>query len=610
MSGSLIPNGKQQYFDANGTPLAGGKVYYYIPYTTTAKNTWQDINLSILNTNPIILDAAGECIAWGAGAYRQQVYDVNNNLIWDQYTYGINPAGSNFVSQEEVQTATQGQTIFTLTTITYTPGINSLVVFVNGSKQLVNINYTETSSSVVTFASGLNVGDVVDFYASLPASAQNLSNAVTVAYNPPFTNGVATNVQAKLSQYVSVKDFGAKGDGTTDDTTAFQNAVNYATTNNRTLFVPTGTYVLSSQITKASSANGLNIIGENAIGTILNYASLPANTSLFLIIGVESNTNSVISDLTFNGNTTSTAIEVQQQNFQLIQRCLFNTNKIGITLTTSTGYTEYCVATDCIFQGCYQALFYNNTTTSFNSFHGSGLKHCQIAEVSGSTLSPIQIGGSTTANNNFVVYNAVLDFQCWKTNTSTPIIQNNSTSNIINFYGTITVENFSGSNVTLGGGSKIWYAGQFTSNSNYSYPGTLIFVYDIYSNSSGAPFATLKPFKIPSKVLAAGYNNIYDFGYIPGAGSAQSFLITINFTSSADPWELAYLLIVYTGNGGSNSSVTTLAQIANYYGGNHSAPVFSMVGDVLIALGTGWPASTISCVGVVQSHANLGDLLL
>ena len=31
----------------------------------------------------IILDSAGECIAWGSGAYRQQIYDVNDNLIWD-----------------------------------------------------------------------------------------------------------------------------------------------------------------------------------------------------------------------------------------------------------------------------------------------------------------------------------------------------------------------------------------------------------------------------------------------------------------------------------------------------------------------------------------------
>jgi len=83
MSG-ILPNGKQQFIDSNGNPLASGKVYYYIPSTTTFKNTYQDPALTILNTNPIQLDANGQCIAYGNGSYRQQVYDVNNNLIWDQ----------------------------------------------------------------------------------------------------------------------------------------------------------------------------------------------------------------------------------------------------------------------------------------------------------------------------------------------------------------------------------------------------------------------------------------------------------------------------------------------------------------------------------------------
>jgi hypothetical protein len=89
MSGSLIPNAKQQFLDANGNPLAGGFVYYYIPSTTTFKNTYQNAALTILNTNPIVLDSAGECIAYGVGSFRQIVTDVNGNLIWDQPTISL-----------------------------------------------------------------------------------------------------------------------------------------------------------------------------------------------------------------------------------------------------------------------------------------------------------------------------------------------------------------------------------------------------------------------------------------------------------------------------------------------------------------------------------------
>lgn len=81
---SLLPNGKQHFDDNNGRPLVGGRVYYYIPNTSTPKDTWQDEAMTILNTNPIILDARGECTAWGYGSYRQVVRDFFGNLIWDR----------------------------------------------------------------------------------------------------------------------------------------------------------------------------------------------------------------------------------------------------------------------------------------------------------------------------------------------------------------------------------------------------------------------------------------------------------------------------------------------------------------------------------------------
>lgn len=51
--------GGQQYFDDNGRPLAGGKLYFYLSETETDKDTYSDEDESTLNTNPVVLDAAG-----------------------------------------------------------------------------------------------------------------------------------------------------------------------------------------------------------------------------------------------------------------------------------------------------------------------------------------------------------------------------------------------------------------------------------------------------------------------------------------------------------------------------------------------------------------------
>lgn len=92
LAATLLPPGEITFVDANGAPLTGGTVQFYIPNTTTPKDTWQDASQSTLNTNPVVLNSAGRAIIYGSGCYRQVVKDSLSNLIWDQSTCDTAPA--------------------------------------------------------------------------------------------------------------------------------------------------------------------------------------------------------------------------------------------------------------------------------------------------------------------------------------------------------------------------------------------------------------------------------------------------------------------------------------------------------------------------------------
>lgn len=81
-----LPAPELQFLDANGTPIAGGTVTTYIPGTDTLKDTWSDMAGTAVNTNPIVLDAAGRCLCQGSGEYRFVLRDALGNLIYDQLT--------------------------------------------------------------------------------------------------------------------------------------------------------------------------------------------------------------------------------------------------------------------------------------------------------------------------------------------------------------------------------------------------------------------------------------------------------------------------------------------------------------------------------------------
>lgn len=125
MTITILPPAVTQFSDANGDPLASGQVFMYVPNSSTPKLTWQDSGATIPNANPIILNAAGEAVIFGSGAYRQMVYDSLGNLQWDSTTldpgYAI-MATFNGTSTTSVAIGTGSKTFTTQPGLQFFPG--------------------------------------------------------------------------------------------------------------------------------------------------------------------------------------------------------------------------------------------------------------------------------------------------------------------------------------------------------------------------------------------------------------------------------------------------------------------------------------------------------
>jgi hypothetical protein len=318
MAVNLSPVGgvAAQFFDNSGQVLTGGKLYSYLAGTTTPAVTYTTSTGITAQPNPIILNAAGRVPDSGeiwltdSISYKFVLKDQNDVLIatYDNII-GINSNFINFTGEEETQTATQGQTVFILTTLEYIPATNNLLVFVNGSKQIIGDNYIETSSTVVTFIDKLNVGDVVDFCTATPINTTTIAaSAVSftgfkgqignvqdlagddgsdwVGFLQNGTGAAARSAQDKMRDVVSVKDFGATGDGVTDDTVAIQATIDSLTDTGGIVNFPPGNYLITSVITITGSsiclqgpAKSVNSYGN---GVLIKTAN---NIEMFKVLG-------------------------------------------------------------------------------------------------------------------------------------------------------------------------------------------------------------------------------------------------------------------------------------------------------------------------------------
>lgn len=106
-TGSLMPNVFPQYFDTNGDPLVGGKLYSHLAGTSTLTPTYTDSTLLVPHANPIILDGAGRsgAVYLDALSYKftlhtaldvlvcppvdnVQAVHLNQSVLGEVYTFG------------------------------------------------------------------------------------------------------------------------------------------------------------------------------------------------------------------------------------------------------------------------------------------------------------------------------------------------------------------------------------------------------------------------------------------------------------------------------------------------------------------------------------------
>lgn len=261
--------------DTDGSPLNNGYVYVgqpnLNPVTDPTPVYWDDA-LTQPAAQPVRTingyfsrNGSPGRLYTGLVSYSIRITNNKGALVFSDLNY-LDPSSTAGNNYQQVITAISGQTVFSLSR-TYVPGTNDLFVYRNGLRLIVGQDYTESSYNEITLTAGADNGDEFVFDIGYSYDSGITVDASGVQYKLPDASSVFTNVEAKLSETVSVKDFGAVGDGVTDDTAAIQAAINAAAGGE--LFFPEGVYLTSDAL------------------------SVPANTSLY-----GTGTGSVIKSLT------------------------------------------------------------------------------------------------------------------------------------------------------------------------------------------------------------------------------------------------------------------------------------------------------------------------
>lgn len=257
-SGSPLDNGYLYFGEVNKNPETNPiQVYYDSAFTQPAAQPLRTSNGYVMrNGSPALIYAGSQ--------FSVTVRDKNNALvIYSPVGYGIDPGSVTGTVVYDDFIGDGATVAFTLSASPSTK--NATNVYIDGVYQSKD-NYS-TSGSTLTFTTAPPLYSAIEVVTQ-ESSIIGGASSQQITYTQGGAGSVTRTVQSRLRDFVSVKDFGAVGDGVTDDTAAIQNAIDAAPFGGWVYF-PSGKYIISSAITVNKP---LTISGPNA-GSIQNSSN-------------------------------------------------------------------------------------------------------------------------------------------------------------------------------------------------------------------------------------------------------------------------------------------------------------------------------------------------
>ena len=289
-------------------------------------------------------------------------------------------------------------------------------VYINGVYQHKNTFTVAATALTFSEAPPLGAGNIEVVYYVPLAILEPLDSSL-VSYVPVGAGAIERTAQHKLRDTVSVKDFGAVGDGVTDDAVAIQAALDACVGSG--LFFPAGTYIVGSSLNVPSNIT-LFGVGEQAVLKLKPQLWVGSSGLLLRVLG---DTRVTLCGLGFDGNkgnvgsTRSPLIAVFDSQQVSVKDCTFRAVE-GICLNVSTDCDDFTVA-GCSFFNCggdpsnsdgYRKQAIAFSTNGTDRAHNTVIRNCYFYRqgldcISLNDCDNVLVTGNTSVESYSLLYN-------------------------------------------------------------------------------------------------------------------------------------------------------------------------------------------------------------